>query len=311
MDAQRVSSPAAAKNGNGYSSSQPSDSELWLQFSCTKCQRKLQVPLRSLGQKVGCPGCKAHIKIPILHGNVSGLEIIQRFFEQAHDTAHTAKPKQPSPKPASPKSSEPKSEKQAAVDSDWDRISSGIFPENATSKSQTEREKQVNDVVSRWQATSINDGNKNPPESEPLQETEAAEPVNERPLVYDGRQQQSKGSALHFPRAAHWTCRAIYWGVLLILFLSIGANAGVALAFLIWMIPFVGGNISEFITSMIVTTHSCPGCKEVFPAVEVWTCACGYKDHTERHVVNFRCPVCKSRIGRTNCRRCGSTILIW
>ncbi len=311
MDAQQASNPAAAKNGNGDSSPQTGNIELSLRFTCHVCKRALNVPLRSIGLKVPCPGCKAHIRIPALDQNVTGLEIVQRFFEQAHDTTRTAKPQQPSPKSVSPKFSEPKSEKQAAVDSDWDRISSGIFPENATSKSQAEREKQVNDVVSRWQSTSPNEGNKNHPEPEPPQEPEAVESVNEKPSVYDGRQQQSKGSALNFPRAAHWTCRAIYWGVLLILFFSIGVHPYVAIAFLIWLIPFVGGNISEIITSQIVTTHSCPGCHEVFPSVDVWTCACGYRDHTERHVVNFRCPVCKSRIGRTNCRRCGSTILIW
>jgi hypothetical protein len=311
MDAQRVNNPDAAKNGNGDSATQTRRSELLLKFSCPKCKRELQVPVRSIGQKVGCPGCQAPIKTPMLDDDVIGLEIVRWLFEQAHDTVHTAKSQQPSPKPASAKSSEPKSGKQATVDSDWERNSSGIFSETATSKSETEREKKVADVVSRWQTTSTTNKDNIQTEPKPTPKNEAVEPDNERPLVYDGRQQQSQGSALHFPRAAHWTCRAIYWGVLVILFLSIGANSGVALAFLIWLIPFVGGNISEFITSMIVTSYSCPGCKEVFPAVDVWKCSCGYQDHTERHVVNFRCPICKSRIGRTNCRRCGSTILIW
>jgi hypothetical protein len=311
MDAQQTSSPAAAKNGNGDSSPQTGNIELSLRFTCHVCKRALNVPLRSIGLKVPCPGCKAHIRIPALDQNAIGLETIRRFFEQAHDTAHTAKPKQPSPKPASPKSSEPKSEKQAAIDSEWDRISSGIFPEKVTSKSEAERENKVAEVVSQWQAKSTNyeDNIKN--ESEPAQESKVVQSVNESPSVYDGRQQQSQGSAMHFPRAAHWTCRGIFWGILLILFFSVGLSPGIALIFLIWLIPFVGWKISEFITSAIVTTYSCPGCHEIFPAVDVWTCACGYKDHTERHVVNFRCPVCKSRIGRTNCLRCGSTILIW
>jgi hypothetical protein len=311
MNAQQASNPAAAKNGNGDSSPQTDNIELSLRFTCHVCKRPLNVPLRSIGLKVPCPGCKAHIKIPALDQNVTGLEIVQRFFEQAHDTAHTAKPQQPSPKPASSKSSGPKSGIPDTVISDWEGIPSGIISGNPISKSHAEREKKVAEVVSQWQAKSKNNTENIQNESESVRESELAEAVNERPSVYDGRQQLSHNSALHFPRAAHWTCRGIYWGVLLILFFSVGLHPSIALIFLIWLIPMVGWKISEIITSQIVTTHSCPACHEVFPSVDVWTCACGYRDHTERHVVNFRCPVCKSRIGRTNCRRCGSTILIW
>jgi hypothetical protein len=81
-----------------------------------------------------------------------------------------------------------------------------------------------------------------------------------------------------------------------------------AFAFVGWV--FVGGYAALWLTPLFVSTISCPGCQEDIDPVDVWACGCGYKDHRERHVLSFKCPKCKNRIGHFDCPRCSATILI-
>jgi hypothetical protein len=116
-------------------------------------------------------------------------------------------------------------------------------------------------------------------------------------------------------RLPFWTTWAIYLGV----FFLLGSLAGFdtknerplfALAAVIWIIPRVGWLCSQWLASFFFPTITCPGCHEVLEAVGIWKCGCGYQDHRERHVLRFQCPLCQGCLGRTDCPRCGATILL-
>jgi hypothetical protein len=246
----------------------------------------MNAPLHSIGLNVACLHCGTPIQIPSLDHDVVGLETVQRVFEPAHNTAPRMDGRQPASTSTSSRTAEqPRREEQAT--------SGPPEPPRPTQHASPCPE---------------------PIDAPAIDENEYD---NDRPPVYDGRQQQSSGSGLHFSKAAHWICRAVYWGIFLLLFFSVEIHPNIIFLSLIWLtppiwgIPPVGWKAAEFITSLIVTTFACPGCGEVFPCVGVWKCSCGYQDHQERHIVNFRCPNCHSRLGRMNCVRCGSTILIW
>lgn len=293
MEARQVGNPPTAKNGSGDRSAPACDHELSLRFSCPACKQALNVPLRSIGLKVPCPGCKACIKIPHLTPEVSGLEIVQRFFEQAHRGAHTAETQPTAPASASPSVAEAQWEKFAAY-------ASAPPPPRQTSSSSSLPTPPPPIFAQNF-----------PPSRDPIQELVVAEPVAEHRPVYDGRQRRSGGGGLKIPRAAHWASRGIYWGTFLILFFGISVNPVLGVLGFIWLIPMIGWNISQIIPPFFISSIACPGCGEVYPCVDTWKCGCGYQDHRQRHVLKFRCPACHSRIGRTNCQRCGATILIW
>lgn len=272
-------------NGNGEYASREGVSELLLRFPCPACQQAINAPLRSIGVKTVCLHCRTPIQIPSLDCDVIGLETVRRVFEPAHSAASHDDGRQAAATSVLPRMAEPPRREEPA----------------ATAASPPP---SLPPMPSRYDSSR--------PESFDGPATSNDEFGHDRQPVYDGRQRESLGGGLHFPRAAHWICRAIYWITLIVLFFSISINPGfVGIVFLLWLIPHIGWKIAEFITSLLVTTIACPGCGEVYPCVEVWKCACGYQDHQQKHVINFRCPSCHSRLGHANCRRCGATILIW
>lgn len=114
-------------------------------------------------------------------------------------------------------------------------------------------------------------------------------------------------------RPAAWISRAVYWGVFILLFFGGTAVRMFPIVFLsfIWVVPRVGGSLSRFVASFCVDAVSCPRCQEVYECMAIWNCSCGYHDHEEQHLLRFKCPMCANRIGRINCQRCDSTILLW
>jgi len=61
---------------------------------------------------------------------------------------------------------------------------------------------------------------------------------------------------------------------------------------------------------LLIRSIRCPHCGEEYECVAQWRCSCGYQDHRERHLLRFKCPMCKKRLGWTECLRCRTTILI-
>lgn len=67
--------------------------------------------------------------------------------------------------------------------------------------------------------------------------------------------------------------------------------------------------LTPLITSIFITKLRCACCHEVYSPVGRWTCGCGYTDYRERNVFEFKCPLCRQRMGRMQCLRCDATIL--
>ena len=123
-------------------------------------------------------------------------------------------------------------------------------------------------------------------------------------------------------RVGRSTSRRIYWWTLFGLFVLYAISfallastplLGIVIAFvmllLIWL--FGGPWIACWLVPAFVGHVPCPGCKEDIDPVGVWHCGCGYRDHRERHLLAFRCPLCGSRPGHIDCPRCSATIILW
>jgi predicted RNA-binding Zn-ribbon protein involved in translation (DUF1610 family) len=112
-------------------------------------------------------------------------------------------------------------------------------------------------------------------------------------------------------RSARWVTLGLY--LLISVGLVVLSNAimvGVfSLATVLWLL---GGFflLQAVVPSLLYPTYTCPGCHEVLESVGIWKCGCGYQDHRERHLLQFQCPLCQGRLGRTDCPRCGATILL-
>ena len=77
-----------------------------------------------------------------------------------------------------------------------------------------------------------------------------------------------------------------------------------------WIGRLLANHVSPHIVAMFISSVRCPGCGERISLIGVWKCSCGYHDHRQRNAYRFRCPMCKSGIGQTNCPRCEATVLI-
>ena len=112
-------------------------------------------------------------------------------------------------------------------------------------------------------------------------------------------------------RSARWVTLGLY--LLISVGLVVLANTILVRVFsqatVLWLL---GGFflLRVVVPPLLYPTITCPGCHEVLEAVGIWKCSCGYQDHRERHVLRFKCPLCQGRTGRTDCPRCGATILL-
>jgi hypothetical protein len=84
-----------------------------------------------------------------------------------------------------------------------------------------------------------------------------------------------------------------------------------SLSFVFWSWLIGGRWIAYYLLPLFVSTLTCPGCGEQIDAVGVWNCACGFKDHHERHLLTKCCPKCGKAAGHIDCPRCACTILLW
>ncbi len=119
-------------------------------------------------------------------------------------------------------------------------------------------------------------------------------------------------------RVGRSTYRLVYWVPFLVLFSIsfvlgqvINEQAAVPLGMLAvtWLV--VGRWIARWLVPLFVSKIACPGCGDVFDAVNIWDCACGFHDHRARHLLSMRCPKCDATSSHMNCPRCSATILLW
>jgi hypothetical protein len=84
-----------------------------------------------------------------------------------------------------------------------------------------------------------------------------------------------------------------------------------SLSFVFWSWLIGGRWIAYYLVPLFVSTLTCPGCGEQIDAVNVWNCACGFRDCRERHILVKRCPKCGKGAGHIDCPRCSTTLLLW
>lgn len=122
------------------------------------------------------------------------------------------------------------------------------------------------------------------------------------------------------PKAVHFTLRILLRWVVPVLLMTLWTalqapagrvSPGASIVLVAAVALFFSGDfLARRLTAAVAPTYACPGCDSVFEAVGRWSCACGYHDHRDCHVILFRCPMCGARPGYTNCRRCDATIFL-
>lgn len=146
-----------------------------------------------------------------------------------------------------------------------------------------------------------------PPPVEVVPEPEPEPP----PIDTDGRSRSQRYRPASFHLRGRTILFLLFGSVLLILGSLAYLSASGSLWFLTVLWLFLGLRISAALVPEFLQTVPCPGCGYDFECIGVWGCGCGYNDHREQHILRFKCPVCKERIGRANCPQCQATILIW
>lgn len=300
--------------------------ELVLRFVCAACHHWLSVPLQSLGTVDVCPKCSAAVQVPRLNRYVIGLDVVRKAIRLRPEPWTIVCPECHESLRIMPAAMG----KPFACGKCQTLLTVAVTASHATRQAPCAAEGPQSTVPPEVSPIVVNTpvvaSPKPPPSPPPLPHPREVAPIQAEvvklaPVVdsptYDGptrsqpQPQASRGGGLHIPRIAHRTSQLIYFVTFLILLLS-GCLVPVAFGFaFFWLLPVIGMNVSRRLAPLLIHSFSCPGCGEVYECVNVWRCSCGYQDHRERHILAFLCPVCHARLGRTNCRRCGSTILLW
>lgn len=79
-----------------------------------------------------------------------------------------------------------------------------------------------------------------------------------------------------------------------------------------WLIAmyFLAPRITPYLASLATRHVRCRRCRDLHDLIGVWSCSCGYHDYKPRHLLRFRCPLCKAMSGHISCPRCETTILV-
>lgn len=181
----------------------------------------------------------------------------------------------------------------------------------------------TNDAPSKSSQSSESPRSRRPPPIAPPPEFEDEdEDVDEDdlpPLIIDNEHshlsarepEQHSRSLFHSPRLLFWLIFPFLLVAPLMIALCSGSPPLILLAiawdFFFWWVSWL---LAWFVVSLLITSFRCPHCELELEAVGRWSCSCGYNDHRDRHFLRFKCPLCKARLGRTDCPRCHATIIM-
>ena len=336
----KTARPTAPPNKNGSAPKRAPLSanakELCLRFVCPHCQHWLSVPIRSLGMTDKCPGCQAVVKIPGLDGYVVGLDDVLKTRGDRQAVAFGCGC--PTCEAIVPLSAADYGRPlHCGGCGEWFVL--GVQTADAPTRSKTSSTPRKENAPQAAVA-SAGGGNVPPPASAPPPVPPPPPPQapvpspgasgspskNGKPESFSGvesnyyrapAERRQKAGSLFGPtsvqRCAHWLSWGLYLGGIVLVFVTgsaFGWSGPIALSVL-WMLPVVGLNLSRRIVPFLIHSVACPRCQEVHECRGIWSCPCGYNDHREQHLLQFKCPVCEGRLGRLNCRRCESTMLLW
>ncbi len=289
--------------------------ELCLRFTCPKCRGWLSVPLRTVGTKDTCPGCAKTITIPLLEGDIAGLDLVLK----------ARGPTLPTWSIECPECGTHGCVDVAAAHNDFtcssckrklriDVVAVQPPAEAPTHATQPNGNAQPESTASQHCARPKPSEPAAEPSTEAWLAAAAEEPIAP-PITTQLAQSLVSRGAQPWPiqRPALWISRGIYWGLFCLLLFGGTAVRSYPITFasFVWVVPRVGGLLSRFAATLLVDTVSCPRCQEVYQCTGIWGCSCGYRDHREQHLLRFTCPQCGGRIGQIHCERCESTILLW
>lgn len=318
--------------------------ELCLRFTCASCRKTLLVPGRKLGQPdlEKCPNCQQTAVPPPLDENVVGYQIVVDVFLRSKQ-ASVSKSKEKPPAPASVEEAidrqHPAMADRQASSKKRPQGSVAGAHERATSTSAVKQ--AVGNTAAKESGPSPERRSPNPPRpaessippprpvKAPPETVELIEEAHDdEPIVY-GSQPRSRSALGQGGGGFYMSPRAIWWTI----FLGVQIGYPFGSVFLVgltqntslapFILPFgcfgcfwfvIGWKLSSliafYVTPLFVSTLRCPGCYEEYPAVSRWSCSCGYKDHTERHILYFHCPKCAGYLGYLECERCNATMIL-
>lgn len=251
--------------------------ELVLKFACPSCGNRLTMPVRKAGKTAPCPKCAHQVVAPPIDSSVDGYDQIAASVRSAaspHASQGTAAAMPPGGSPRGTSVTAP---------------SPAPLPQSVQPPPQPQ-------PASPPPA----------PVKEPLDELPEFLPIVSDPVV--GR---TARPGFSMPWRARWTWRLIFWGVVFFFGFLFDQTKFGPFAFLGCFWLFIAGRyVTTWVLPLCYGSFTCPGCHEVHNAVAFWDCGCGYHPHKAKHLFN-KCPACGEGGGRTNCPRCGVTMLIW
>lgn len=310
------------------------DAVALIDLECPDCRRTVQASLRYAGQEKQCPYCRALIALrfvaverpeavwkPVTSSKPAAAEpasTTDRSVESIPPSGTAGRPKAaklaaavgnpPSPKPVPP------------PDGAAPNRSGGGNGRKPRPLAGQGRNGGVDEVLQQASAA----GPSPVPDPQPNGNRFVARFIGsdsrqDEPIVYESRSSdepsRSRGVSISLPpREAGW----IIWIVVLVggcfgfgQLSHATENPLFAVAALAFLIPRLNlaTRITNLILPLIIQTIRCPGCQEDIEAVGRWTVG-DYTDHRDRHVLSVRHPRDGSRIGQTDCPRCGATILL-
>lgn len=321
--------------GSQQSNSPPQVVELLMKFPCAACDQILNVGVeRSRNFAANCPCCESPIRIPKLDRNVAGVEQVLRANPEILklDCPQCRKTSKVPP--------------GVDLNERWKCPGCGVvLALQVVGSDRVSSPPNQNPTTSRQQRRSENGQPKSKPKKqpsappplepdfrqhdaprlEPEPEESRDQSVSPTGVEYHHVSRQSAAPSFDFlsnlsPRRAAW----IVWFILevpVLLFVVLpllhtayritGIEYLPAIA-VAWIIPRYG--LSAILTWLIMVqfmkSFQCPHCHEEFEAVGRWQCGCGFVDHKQRHFYSFKCPMCRARVGHTNCKRCDATIFL-
>lgn len=334
--ATKSHSAAGASEGTAPCDPSENHKELLLRYYCPGCKRRHLVSLSQLGNKARCPECGENFSFPTLTGTIIGLDEV---------ATHLSKISPPTWKAQCPACDHAIDIAHGHLGGDFRCNTCGALLR--TEVSQVGRSVAepslcpVSQGAEHRPAPTVRPAGARPTAHSPAGRSHvtAVSPyaqTTDSPVEADGvdvvTEDRRPHSSPHrsarvrsaMPISPRVVRNLLHYGIWLgpIVFLTLVAlSAGRERAIALFCVSIVtvpwfmfGHWPARWITPLVLgalfRSIRCPRCHEQYPAVNLWSCGCGYQPPSEKNVFLFRCKLCSASVGHIRCERCQTTIFI-
>jgi hypothetical protein len=285
---------------------------------CPNCERPIWVNLADLSRSFHCSQCGTWLRAKVQpNGTRKHIE-----FGYAATEGSTAKPSSSDVRPefltdrmAAPQETQPPRKPPIREAVNWEAAAAGYAPHSSPTMPAAGPPPGGRQTHDPRLAASPFVG------YEPEPSDESSEQPFEMPESNIDRAATVRTGSRLSPRLVRMAILySLWWGPIVFVFSVLLLEGSPPIAYILcgifmalpwfWWSPWFIIPVMRGVLVAMFPTFACPGCHEPHSAVDVWRCSCGYQDHREKNVFLFKCPNCRGRIGRVDCPKCDSTILL-